>query len=502
MINLLIILLLLITGNAADAQSNPEKIDALIRAYNNADEFNGVVLVSEKGKIIFKKAYGIADRELNVPMTVEMKFKIASLSKPFTAMMILQLVDEGVIELDGKITDYIPDYSGEKGDSITIEQLLNHSSGILQSLDPEQEAIQERLYHSLRDMVRYAEKADLYFEPGTGFHYSNLAYNLLAFIAESVTGIPFDKLLQERIFEPLEMTHTKQYQAGDIEKNLSKGYEYKLLSGYENASSYDPSYTVGPGGLISDAGDLFKFDQALHARRLLSKDLYRKMFAPTRYGSYGYGWELTEKTTTRHPEPISIVAHSGSINGFGSYMARIESDSILVVVLKNNRTDTYINPAYAPVIGQEIISILYGENIQLPKKSIARKMGLLLGQQGINKAIEEYYRIKSNDSENYNFEESELNKLGIELFFKFNMPEAALRVFEVNMLEYPHSYNTYDSYAYVLMQKGDYSNSIRYYKMGLKILKEYPEQNSGESVLKDAENALKSIQEMELKSKT
>jgi CubicO group peptidase (beta-lactamase class C family) len=500
--NFVFILLLLVVYNATDAQSKSEKIDALISAYNSADNFNGVVLVSEKGKIILKKAYGIADRELNVPMTVEMKFKIASISKPFTAMMILQLVNEGVIELDGKITDYIPDYRGEKGDSITIEQLLTHTSGILQNLDPEQEAIQERLYHSLRDMVRYAEEADLYFEPGTGFHYSNLAYNLLACIAESVTGMPFDKLLQERIFEPLEMTHTKQYQAGDIEKNLSKGYEYKLLSGYENASSYDPSYTVGPGGLISDAGDLFKFDQALYARRLLSKDLYRKMFTPTRYGSYGYGWELTEKSTTSHPEPISIVAHSGSINGFGSYMARIECDSILVIVLKNNRTDTYISPAYAPVIGQEIISIIYGEDIQPPKKSIARQMGLLLGQQGITKAVEMYYKMKSIDFENYNSEESELNKLGIELFFKFKMSEEALRVFEVNMIEYPHSYNTYDSYAYLLMQRGDYSNSIKYYKMGLEILKQYPEQNSGESVLKDAENALKSIQEMELKSKT
>jgi len=226
------------------------------------------------------------------------------------------------------------------------------------------------------------------------------------------------------------------------------------------------------------------------------------MFTATQYGSYGYGWELTERTTATHPEPIRIVSHAGSINGFGSYMARIESDSILVVVLKNNRTDTYISPAYTPVIGQEIISILYGEDLQPPKKSIARLMGLLIGQQGIDRAIEEYYSIRSHDFENYNFEESELNKLGIELFFKFNMLEEALKVFEVNMLEYPHSYNTYDSYAYLLMQKGDYCNSIRYYKMGLKILKEYPQQNSGESVLKDAENALRSIKEMELKSKT
>ena len=158
--NLIIILLGLSICTSAVAQTKQEKIDSLISAYYHADCFNGVVLVSEKGKIIIKKAYGIADRELNVPMTTDMKFRIASLSKPFTAMIILQLTDEGMIRLDGKITDYIPDYLGKKGDSITIEQLLTHTSGILQNLDPEKEAIQERLYHSLRDMVRYAEESD------------------------------------------------------------------------------------------------------------------------------------------------------------------------------------------------------------------------------------------------------------------------------------------------------------------------------------------------------
>jgi len=275
------ILLGLIVYSAAEAQTKQQKIDSLISAYHNADCFNGVVLVSEKGQTIFKKAYGIADRELNVAMTTDMKFRIASISKPFTAIVLLQLVDEGIIRLDGKITDYVPDYKGKMGDSITIEQLLTHTSGILQSLDPEKEAIQERLYHSLRDMVRYAEESDLYFEPGTGFHYSNLAYNLLAYIAESVTNKSFDRLLAERIFEPLGMNNTKQYDAATIEKNLSKGYEYKLLRGYEKTGCFDPSYTVGPGGLISNVEDLCKFDKALYDRRLSSGELYNKLFVPT-----------------------------------------------------------------------------------------------------------------------------------------------------------------------------------------------------------------------------
>jgi CubicO group peptidase (beta-lactamase class C family) len=487
---------------SAAAQTHQEKIDSLLSAYYESDCFHGVVLVSEKGKIILKKAYGIADRELNVPMTTDMKFRIASISKPFTSMIILQLIDEGKITLDGKITDYVPDYTGKKGDTITIAQLLAHTSGILENLDPAREAIEERLYHSLRDMVKFAEESDLYFEPGTGFHYSNLAYNLLAYIAERVTNKPFDQLLEGRIFDPLEMKSTKQYNAAFVEKNLSKGYEYKLLNGYENASSYDPSYTVGPGGLISTVDDLQKFDQALYARKFISADLYNRMFKPTQQGSYGYGWELSKKRIANCSDTIHIISHSGSINGFGSYIARIESDSILVIVLKNNRTDSYISPAYAPVLGQEIISILLGDKIDIPKKSIAREMGYLIGQKGINEAIEEYYRIKNTDYERFNLEESELNKLGIELFFRFKMPEEALRIFGINMIEFPYSYNVYDSYAFILMQKGDYINSIKYYKTGLGILQKYPQINNSESVLKDAENAVKSIKEMELKIKS
>ncbi len=272
---------------SASSQTLHVKIDSLLNAYYEAECFNGVVLVCEKGEIILKKAYGIADRELNVPMTTDMKFRIASISKPFTSMILLQLADEGKIRLDGKITDYLPDYTGKKGDNITIEQLLTHTSGMLESLDPEREAIQERLYHSLRDMVKIAEESDLYFEPGTGFHYSNLAYNLLAYIAENVTNKPFDQLMEERIFGPLEMKSTKQYNSAFIETNLAKGYEYKLLNGYENASPYDPSYTVGPGGLISTVEDLQKFDQSLYARKFISADLYKRMFMPTRQGPYG-----------------------------------------------------------------------------------------------------------------------------------------------------------------------------------------------------------------------
>jgi CubicO group peptidase (beta-lactamase class C family) len=495
--NRLILIFILFQFFHVYGQNKAEKIDRLITAYYQNGVFNGVVLVSQKNKIIYKKAFGIADREWDIPVTIDSKFKIASLSKSFTAMLILQLIDKGRIRLDGSIKEYCPDYQGMLGDSITIHQLLTHTSGIRSNLDPEEEAIQERIPHSLREMVKYAESADLLFKPGSGFSYSNLGYNILAYIIEQVSGKSYEIALKENILDPAGMNNTSQFNNDRIEKKLVRGYEYKLLYGYENAVMFDHSYTVGPGGMISTAEDLYRWDQALYSDVLLRGDLKVKMFTPHSSVKSGYGWFINKRKFPGSGDSVVIADHSGSINGFGAYMARLLSDSSFVVVLKNQRSDTYIDPAFAPDIGQQIISILYGEDVNLPKRSIARHIASLIGNKGVDSAIAEYYGIIKSDPGNYLTDEPELNKLGIELYFKFKMTNEALKIFEVNMLQFPRSYNTYDSYAYVLMQKGDYQNSIKYYNTGLEMLQKYPETNDLNAVKKDSEQALIYIKEME-----
>jgi CubicO group peptidase (beta-lactamase class C family) len=482
-------------------QDTAGKINSLVGTYYQNGVFNGVVLVSKKGQIIYKKAFGMADREWNIPITIDSKFKIASLSKSFTALAVLQLVQEGKIRLDGTIKDYIPDYSGRAGDSITIRNLLTHTSGIRSNLEPKEELVQQRLYHTLRDMVKYAESADLLFKPGTKFGYSNFGYNILAYIVEIVTGKPFHIVLKEKIFDPAGMINSSQYDNNLVEKKLVKGYEYKLLYGYRNADFVDASLTVGPGGLISTAGDLELFDRAMYSQKLLSNKYLAWIFTPNKPGNYGYGWFISKKALPGNNDSIIIADHAGSIDGFGSYMARIMSDSLFVVVLKNQRSDTFIDPAYAPDIGRQIISVIYGENVNLPKISIARHIASLIGNFGIDSAITEYYRVTKNDSYRYNLDESELNRLGIELLFNFKMSDAALKIFELNMKQFPKSYNTYDSYAYVLKEKGDFVNSIKFYKKGLEILSKYPEANNLNSVKKDADQAVLYIKEMEAMTK-
>jgi tetratricopeptide (TPR) repeat protein len=367
-------------------------------------------------------------------------------------------------------------------------------------LKPEDEAVKERLHHDLRDLIRYAEEADPVSEPGKEFHYSNFGYSILACIAEQATGRPFGELLEEKIFAPIGMRDTKQYSGDRIEERLARGYEYKLLKGYENAAYFDASYAAGCGGMISTAEDLFKWHRASLNGRFLSNEFRESMVEPPKPFHYGYGWEIRDQARGDSGDSSKIAEHSGSVNGFGSYMAQILRDTSLVVVLKNSRSDTYIQPAYAPVIGREILAILLGEEVRPPRKSIARKIALSLGADGIESAIAEYYRIKRNDPAHYFLDESELNSLGIELMFRFGRIDDAARIFETNMIEFPRSYNACDSYAYALKEKKDYPNSIKYYRKGMEILKKFPDENRGESVRRDAEKALELIGEMEAKA--
>lgn len=488
-------------GSVYKCQSINQNIDELIDSYYSEGLFNGAVLVAKHNSVLYKKALGIANREWDVPMSVDTKFKIGSISKSFTAIIILQLVDSGLVSLNDKISKYIPDYQETGRDIITVHQLLTHTSGIMNSLPVEGETIKEKQYHTLNDLKKYTEVEELKFEPGTRFYYSNFGYSILALIAENATQIPFTKLLEDRIFIPAGMNNSKNDLDFNVEKHLAAGYEYDLLGGYKNTTYFDNSFALGYGGITSTIEDLHKYFLALINNKLISDSLKIKMFTPSAVGDYGYGWFI-DRTSIGPSDTLKIIQHTGSINGFGSYAALIPRDSIIVIILKNSRSHNYIRPAFSSSIGRKIISILYGEKVEVQKKSIAIYIGLQIGKFGIDSALKEYYKIKENNFDDFDFSESELNKLGIELLFKFNLKETALKIFELNMNEYPNSYNTYDSYAYTLMQMGKLKTAVEYYKAGLEILKNFPVENNTGDIQKEAAKARELIKKMESKIKT
>ena len=201
-----IALVLLVSHQAALAQDHAAKIQELLALAHKYRQFNGSALVAENGKVTYKGAFGMANMEWNIPNTPDTKFRLGSITKQFTATVILQLVEQGKIKLDAKLSDYLPEYRKDVGDKVTIHHLLTHTSGIPSYTG--QPGFQENVSrnpYKVDEFVKKYASGNLEFEPGSKYSYNNSGYFLLGAIIERVTGKPYEQVLKENIFDPLGM---------------------------------------------------------------------------------------------------------------------------------------------------------------------------------------------------------------------------------------------------------------------------------------------------------
>jgi CubicO group peptidase (beta-lactamase class C family) len=245
------------------AQTKAQKIEALLGQYHEYGQFNGAALVAENGKVIFKKGFGMANMEWDIPNMPDTKFRIGSITKQFTAMLVMQLVEQGKLKLDGKMSDYLPDYPKSTGDKVTIHHLLTHSSGI-----PSYTGFPNFFRDLSRDpytpeaFVKTFADSALQFEPGSKFLYNNSGYFLLGAIVEKASGKSFEQALAENILTPLNMKNTGYDHHETVLKKRAAGYE-KRLGDYTNAAYLDMSLPYAAGSMYSTVEDLFLWDQAL-----------------------------------------------------------------------------------------------------------------------------------------------------------------------------------------------------------------------------------------------
>ena len=262
-------------------------------AANKYRLFNGSVLVAENGKVIYKKGLGLAQMEWNIPNTPDTRFRLGSITKQFTATLILQLVEQGKVKLDGKVSDYLPAYRKDIGEKVTVHQLLNHTSGI-----PSYTGLPgffndvSRNPYTVDDFIKKYASNDLEFEPGSKFSYNNSGYFLLGAIVEKVTGQTYEKALKERILDPLGMKNTGYDHHGTLIEKRASGYQ-KTPDGYVNAPYLDMSIPYAAGSMYSTVEDLYLWDQALYTDRVLSAATKELMYKPN-LEDYAYGWVVTK----------------------------------------------------------------------------------------------------------------------------------------------------------------------------------------------------------------
>lgn len=332
------------------ANSKTVKLDSLYTELYQLGKFNGTVLVAENGVIVYEKAFGKANEVENLSLNTETKFELASVSKQFTAMGIVQLKKRGLLNYDDYVSQYIPELSYYKG--ITIRDLLVHTGGLPDYMELAQVKWDTSKVATNDDMIKLFEKhkPDVLFAPNESYKYSNTGYMLLGTIIERVSGKNFETFLDESIFKPASMSntfiHRRRYAPKKIE-NYAEGYVFSdsLNRLIVPDSLESESYViyldgiVGDGMVNSNLRDLLRWDRILYSDKLINKQDKAEIFSSyltsdSTSTDYGFGWGLDNYKTYG-----KIVNHSGAWAGYLTHIERHIDNDKTVIILQNNLTD-------------------------------------------------------------------------------------------------------------------------------------------------------------------
>jgi CubicO group peptidase (beta-lactamase class C family) len=363
------LIIFLLIPIAVNAQTNhSELLDKFMQAQSTVNQFSGTVIVVEKGKTIYEKAFGKADREWNIDNTIETKFRIGSNTKQFTAASILLLEEQGKLNIEDKLNKYIPNYP--KGDSVTIQMLLNHTSGIRDYTQlPEFWAYAEQIPLAPDSMISLFKNVPYEFSPGTNFHYSNSGYFLLGFIIEKVSGQKYGDYLESNIINKIGLKNTGYDRLDSILQYRARGYN-KTLYGFANAPHIAMEAPFSAGAIYSTIEDLYKWNKALMSNQILSASSTKKM--TTAYsGHYGFG--LNVDNFQNH----SRLWHNGEIPGFKSAMVYFPTEDIFIAVLSNNESNaTGVTDGLSDIMFDVPIEIPYiHKEISVDTKILDRYIG-------------------------------------------------------------------------------------------------------------------------------
>jgi CubicO group peptidase (beta-lactamase class C family) len=312
------------------------RIDAILHAYQGPVP-GASVLVLRDGKPVFRRSYGMADTEHGVAAAPATNYRLASMTKQFTAAAILLLSEDGRLSIDDPVRKWLPTLP-DAAAAVTLRHLLTHTSGLIDYEDVIPDGTTAQVHDA--DVLRLLESQNrTYFAPGSNYRYSDSGYSLLALVVGRASGKDFATFLRDRIFTPLHMQHTVAYEEG-ISTVTDRAYGYSAVN--QRWTRTDQSLTsavLGDGGIYSSIDDLAKWDAALYDSRLLRDDSRRLAFTPATQTDdpavrYGFGWRMTGET----------VWHSGETMGFRNVIVRYPKRHFTVIVL-TNRDDPEPYPA-------------------------------------------------------------------------------------------------------------------------------------------------------------
>jgi CubicO group peptidase (beta-lactamase class C family) len=446
---------------AVDKNEFQTQIDNIVQDYIALEIFSGIVLVADKGEILFHQAYGLADRSANKKNSLTTLFDIGSMNKTFTSIVIKQLEAEGKLSLNDKLTEYITGFKDPKVEQVTIQHLLSHTSGFGDYHTPEYFDL-PKSEKSMQSIIDRAKSFQLHFEPGSEDDYSNLGYVLLGGIIEKVTGTSYFTNVKERIVDVLKLQNTYLNDFAGVENRIATGYYYSPL-GVLEVSTPTQDVPNPDGGFLSTTEDVLKFyrsyynDTVLLSEEIKAKDPF-----------FQYLKEL---------KPGEAIMAAGGFEGFNSALFQIIDQDKTIIVFAN------MDEPVAERIAMDILSTLRGEVPSKPKLPAIQNVRKAFEQDGID-------YVKSNFEDLItNFHPTDpkdiiLNDLGYAYLYGANDISKAIELFKLNIELFPNIANCYDSYGEALLLKGDTINSVKAYKKALELNPRLP---SAIKVLKELE---------------
>ena len=441
-------------------------ITNLMQQYEKLEMINGVVLVSEGDQILYKKAFGKAHFEYDIPNQVQSKFEVASISKQFTAILILQLIEEGKLTLHTKVTEIISEYPKDPGDKINIGHLLTHTSGLIDTRHIQDFDRTHGMNPVSREkLLAVFQEHPLLFEPGTKWSYSNFGYNLLAILLERVSGLSIHELVRKKIFDPSGMQNSTTLENPTVIPFLSSRYEINYFTGITPGLFHHPGWSIGSGNIVTTAEDYFKYYRSFLDGKILSREGMDELTRPRYFQDFesgdtlkvclSYFWDQLE----HEGKTIEFPYASGNHYGVHAAAYHFYKEEKLIVIFINLK----MQPTRMFQIGDNIARILYGYSVTPPKDMYVRHFAADITSTGISEAVRRYKELKRNTGDAMTQQPRDFNRLGY-YYLGLGKPEIAVEIFKVNLEVFPDNPDLMDSLGEGYMNLGQYELAILYFQ--------------------------------------
>jgi CubicO group peptidase (beta-lactamase class C family) len=414
-------LVLLIWSDWVTADEHTEKLDKLMKEFDDIGMFSGRVLLAKDGSVIYDKTYGFADWENKTPVTKETLFRIGSLNKMFTHAMINQLRNEGKLDYSDPLSKYIDLYPGDEDNKITIKMLIEMSAGLGDYLNNPDFMDNRARFRKVDDFLELIKNEQLLFEPGTKKRYSNSGYVVLGAVIERITGISYSENLRQRFIEPLGLKNTFYRLIGEIVPNAASGTVITFSGEKKNSQLQEQPSPAG--GMFSNADDLLKFDIEMRKTGLL---------------------------------PTAIRAGGNQV--WNSVFAQLDGGYTLIINSNFSQAADEIIMRYEDML----------QNKTYPKPDVTFNMKLyrILKEGGVKELSAQLKTLITENGMEYN--DQHLNFFGYEIMNSQELP-AAIEVFKLNSELFPDVPNVFDSLGEAYMNAGNKELAILNYRKVLEM---------------------------------